>query len=93
VQLREKGSKVHQVPCHHRLDEFLEQYIHKAGLQDDPKGYLFRSAVSKRGQALTDQPLHQQDVHAMIRRRAAAAGIRTAKIGCHTLRLPALPRT
>lgn len=86
VQLREKGSKVHQVPCHHRLDEFLEQYIRKAGLQDAPKGYLFRSAVSKRGQALTDQPLSQQDVHAMTGRRASAAGIRTAKIGCHALR-------
>jgi integrase len=28
----------------------------------------------------------QQDEQAMIRRRAAASGIRTAKIGCHTLR-------
>lgn len=86
VRLHEKGGKVNEVPCHHRLDEYLHEYIEKAGLAADPKGYLFRSATSKRGTSLTDQPLHQQDVHGMIRRRAAAAGIRTAKIGCHTLR-------
>jgi site-specific recombinase XerD len=86
VQLREKGGKEHHVPCHHRLDEYLHQYISQAGIEGDRKGYLFRSALNKNGTALTDQPLHQQDVHAMIRRRAAAAGILTAKIGCHTLR-------
>ena len=49
-----------------------------AGLGTGKKGYLFRSAVSRKGTALTDQPLAQSDVHAMIRRRAVAAGIRTA---------------
>lgn len=86
VHLREKGSKMHHVPCHHKLDEHLEEYIKKAGIARDLKGYLFRSAFSKKGMALTAKPLHQQDVHAMIRKRAAEAGIRTARIGCHTLR-------
>jgi len=86
VQLREKGSKLHHVPCHHRLDEYLHAYIERAGIEQDQEGFLFRSAFSKSGTVLTEQPLHQQDVHAMIRKRAAAAGIRTAKIGCHTLR-------
>ena len=86
VQLHEKGGKVHQVPCHHRLDEYLHEYIGKAELESDKKGYLFRSAINKNGTALTNQPLAQSDVHAMIRRRATAAGIQTAKIGCHTLR-------
>lgn len=87
VKLHEKGGKVHEVPCHHRLDEYLHEYIEKAELGNDKgKGYLFCSAVSRKGTALTDQPLAQSDVHAMIRRRASAAGIRTANIGCHTLR-------
>jgi integrase len=86
VQLHEKGGKVHQVPCHHRLDQYLHEYIDDGCLQNDPKGYLFRSSFSKTGTALTDRPLFQQDVQAMIRRRAAAAGIRTAKLGCHSLR-------
>ncbi len=86
VHLREKGSKMHHVPCHHKLDEHLEEYLQKAGIAKDRKGFLFRSVFSKNGTALTEKALHQQDVHAMIRKRAAEAGIRTARIGCHTLR-------
>jgi|SRR5579863_1850772 len=85
VRLHEKGSKMTSLPCHHRLDEMLEAYITKAGISKDAKGWLFRAAASKNGTALTDRPMSQQDVHTMIRRRAAAAGIKT-KIGCHTFR-------
>ena len=86
VRLHEKGSKHTSLPCHHRLDEMLEEYITKANLTAEPKGWLFRPTASKNGTALiADHPMTQQDVHAMIRRRAAAAGIKT-KIGCHTFR-------
>jgi site-specific recombinase XerD len=85
VRLHEKGSKQTSLPCHHRLDEMLEQYIAQAGFASDPKGWLFRTAASKNGTALTETAMCQQDVHAMIRRRAANAGIKT-KIGCHTFR-------
>ena len=85
VRLHEKGSKVSSLPCHHKLDEMLEEYIAKAGISKDAKGWIFRTAANKSGTALTDRPMCQQDVHAMIRRRAAAAGIKT-KIGCHTFR-------
>jgi site-specific recombinase XerD len=85
VRLHEKGSKMTSLPCHHRLDEMLEAYITQAEISKDAKGWLFRAAASKNGTALTDRPMSQQDVHAMIRRRAAAAGIKT-KIGCHTFR-------
>ena len=44
VRLHEKGSEVHEVPCHHTLDQFLEEYIKAAGIGDDAKGFLFRSA-------------------------------------------------
>lgn len=86
VRLHEKGGKVVEIPCHHRLDEYLHAYIEGADIGSDRAGYLFRSAGSKKGTTLTSNRLHQQDVHAMIRRRAAGAGIQTPNIGCHTLR-------
>ena len=42
--------------------------------------------ASKTGTVLTETTLHQQDVHAMIRNRAAAAQIKTPRVGCHSLR-------
>ncbi|MFL6451252.1 MAG: tyrosine-type recombinase/integrase [Bryobacteraceae bacterium] len=86
VRLREKGGKEHQVPCYHRLDEYLHTYIQQAGIENDPRAFLFQSMTSKAGIALTENPLFQQDVHAMIRNRAAAANIKTPRVGCHSLR-------
>jgi integrase/recombinase XerD len=85
VRLHEKGSKQTSLPCHHRLGEMLEEYISNAELSGDSKGWLFRTAAWKNGTAFTDIAMCQQDVHAMIARRAANAGIKT-KIGCHTFR-------
>jgi integrase len=84
VRLHEKGGKEHDVPCHHRLDQCLHDYIEAAGITDDIDGYLFHSARRKTGQ-LTTNPLFQQDAHRIIRRRAKAAGIET-RIGNHTFR-------
>ncbi len=86
VRLQEKGGKEHQVPCHHRLDEYLHAYIDQAGIGTDLKGSLFRSMTSKAGTALTENRLFQQDVYTMIRNRAAAAKIKTPRVGCHSLR-------
>lgn len=84
VRLHEKGGKRHEMPAHHNLDSYLEEYIAAAGITADRKGPLFRTVRGKTGQ-LTRNPMLQQDVHRMIRQRAAAAGIRT-RIGCHTFR-------
>jgi integrase len=32
VRLHEKGGKEHDVPCHHSLDQFLDEYIAAAGI-------------------------------------------------------------
>lgn len=85
VRLHEKGGKLHSLPCHHNLDAYLEAYVHGAGIANDAKGWLFRTAGDRTGRSLTVNPLWQQDAHAMIRRRAAAAGIKS-KIGNHTFR-------
>jgi site-specific recombinase XerD len=85
VRLHEKGGKQHAMPCHHALAEALRAYIDAAGLAEDRKGWLFRTARGHDGTTLSAKPMSQPDAWRMIRRRAAAAGI-AAPIGCHTFR-------
>ncbi len=83
VRLHEKGGKEHEVPCHHNLEQYLDEYI-AAGIADDPDGLLFRTAASKTGK-LTPNAMWQHDAYRMIQRRAATVGIKT-RIGNHTFR-------
>jgi site-specific recombinase XerD len=82
VRLHEKGGKEHEVPCHHTLERYLDEYITAAGIAGEPDVPLFRSTGRKTGQA---HPLWQQDAYRMIQRRATTAGIAT-RIGNHTFR-------
>jgi integrase len=84
VRLHEKGGKEHEMPTHHNLDRYLEEYIAAAGIAQKRKEPLFRTVRGRTGH-LTGNPLLQSDVWRMIRRRAAEAGIET-EIGCHTFR-------
>jgi len=84
VRLHEKGGKDHAMPCHHNLEQALAAYIDGAGLVGEPKAPLFRTIGRGTGQ-LTRTSLPQANAHAMIRRRAEAAGIET-KIGNHSFR-------
>jgi integrase/recombinase XerD len=84
LRLHEKNGKLNEMPCHHKLEEFLDAYVKAAGIADDRKGPLFHSAIGKTG-ALTGKPILRGDVWRMVRRRASDAGIETA-IGCHTFR-------
>jgi integrase/recombinase XerD len=84
VRLHEKGGKEHEMPTHHNLDRYLEEYIQAAGIAEDRKSSLFRTMRGRSGE-LTANSLLQSDVWRMIRRRALAAGIKT-EIGCHTFR-------
>src|SRR3954452_3517740 len=59
-------------------------YLEGTGIADDPKGPLFRT-IGRGTRQLTRTPLPQANAHAMIRRRATAAGIET-KIGNHSFR-------
>jgi integrase len=82
--LREKGGKRHEMPCHHNLETYLHAYLDGGGIAADPKGPLFRTIGRTTGQ-LTNTPPPQANAHAMIRRRAGAAGIKT-QVGNHTFR-------
>jgi integrase/recombinase XerD len=84
LRLREKNGKLNEMPCHHKLEEYLDAYIEAAGIGRDRKGPLFRSAIRKT-KRLTESPMTRKDVWCMVQRRASDAGIETA-IGCHTFR-------
>ena len=84
VRLHEKGGKRHEMPAHHKLEVFLDEYIHTAGLTGDDKSPLFRSAIGRTG-TLTAAAMHRIDAYRMIQRRAADLGLKV-KIGCHTFR-------
>lgn len=84
VRLHEKGGKRHDMPAHHNLEAYLDIYIEKAGITNDGKAPLFRSAVGRTG-TLTDRPMNRVDAWRMIQRRATDLGFRV-KIGCHTFR-------
>jgi integrase/recombinase XerD len=83
VRLHEKGGKVNELPCHHNLEHFLDEWLQASTLAAEPNAPLF---PTMRHGKLTDRiHLPQQNVHAMIQRRAKAAGIAT-EISCHSFR-------
>jgi len=46
LRLHEKNGKLNEMPCHHKLEEYLDAYIVAAGVAGDRKGPLFRSALA-----------------------------------------------
>jgi site-specific recombinase XerC len=84
VRLHEKGAKRHELPAHHNLEAWLHAYIEAAGIGDDRRGPLFRSAEGRTGR-LTARPLLARNALDLVRRRARAAGLATA-VSNHTFR-------
>lgn len=72
------------MPCHHKLELYLNAYIQAAGIAEDRKGPLFRSALGKT-KTLTDRPITRTDAWSMVQRRAKDCSIE-ARIGKHTFR-------
>ena len=83
LRLSEKGGKVHEMPVHHRLLDHLDAYLAALGPQDG-KAPLFRAAQGRTGKLALGR-LSRHDAYAMIRRRAAKAGV-VEKIGNHSFR-------
>jgi site-specific recombinase XerD len=84
VRLHEKGGKRHEMPAHHKLEQFLDEYLDAAGIRKGGKTPLFRSAGGRTG-SLTERPMHRIDAYEMIRQRTAEAGFKR-RLGCHTCR-------
>jgi site-specific recombinase XerD len=85
LRLHEKGGKFHEVPAHHKAEEYLDEYLKAACLDSDKKGPLFRSAGRWRTDTLTDTAITRTDVLKMVKRRAAEVGF-PSSICCHTFR-------
>jgi len=87
LRLHEKGGKLHEVPAHHKAEEYMDAYLQATGIAgSDRKGWLFRS-VEKRNGPMTSRALATTDVLRMVKRRARAAGLAgAADVCCHTFR-------
>ena len=84
LRLREKNGKVNEMPCHHNLEIYLDEYLEAAEIAGDKKSSLFRSALGRTGK-LSERPMTRIDAWRMVQRRAEHAGIET-HIGNHTFR-------
>jgi site-specific recombinase XerD len=84
VRLHEKGGKQHDMPAHHLLEEYMDEYLDAVGIPEDRATPLFRTVAGRTGH-LTERRMTRTDALRMIWRRAAAAGIAT-ELGCHSFR-------
>ena len=84
VRLHEKGGKQHEMPAHHKLEAFLDEYLEAAGICDASKTPLFRAALGRAG-TLSLRGMNRIDAYRMVQRRALKAGL-PVLIGCHTFR-------
>jgi hypothetical protein len=84
VRLHEKGGKHHEMPCHHNLEHYLQDYIDAAGIAEDRKGPLFRT-VERGTDRLSNRPLCSR-VRCWLRDRCLAiprrTGTRPTTISC-----------
>ena len=85
VRLHEKGGKQHEMPAHHLLEAYLDEYVTAAGIGAEKASPLFRTLGGRGRKRLTGDRMTRQDARRMIVRRALKAGIIT-RLGCHTFR-------
>ena len=74
IRLQENGGKFLEVPCHHKAEQYLDAYLDAAGIRDQPKSTLFRSARGRSSQ-LTEKGLTRVDAFRIVQRRAKGAGL------------------
>src|SRR5450759_3457443 len=80
LRLHEKGGKHHQVPVHHKAQEYLDAYVEAAGIAGQKGAPLFRRIDCRR--RLAEGRLTPREALAMIKRRARGAGL-PDNICCH----------
>jgi integrase/recombinase XerD len=83
-RLQEKGGKPHEMPAHHKAEEYLDAYITAAGIANQKREPLFRSALG-RSKMLSTRRMSRHAALKMIQRRALEAGVNTP-VCCHSFR-------
>ena len=76
-------EKYHEVPAHHLVEEYVDDFFTAAGISGDKNMPLFRTLSPTN--RLSENRMHRTDVLRMIKRRAKTAGLSDA-ICCHTWR-------
>ncbi|NJN74770.1 MAG: tyrosine-type recombinase/integrase [Limnothrix sp. RL_2_0] len=76
-RLLEKGGKYHEVPAHHTVEEYIDQYLKVAGLTDaeEKKNIPLFQTFTGRSQKLSGNRMQREEAWAMVKRRAIAAGV------------------
>ena len=82
-RLHEKGGKQHDIPVHHKADDFMDAYLIAADTRDGKLTPLFRTL--DRRHRVTQNRIGRREVLAMIKRRAQRAGLPSSTC-CHTFR-------
>ncbi len=82
-RLHEKGGKYHEVPVHHKAEEYLDKYLEAGSLGEQRKSALFRTV--NRSREITEARMYSQDVWRMLKRRAKRASL-SSNVCCHTFR-------
>jgi integrase/recombinase XerD len=77
LRLHEKGGRFHEVPMHHKAEEYVDEYITASGIRDERESPLWRTTVG-RSRKLTERRLQRVEAWNMIKRRATNAGINEA---------------
>jgi integrase/recombinase XerD len=83
LRLHEKGGKHHEVPAHHKAEEYLDAYIAGAGLAGGKGTPLWRTMTKERGTGVGR--MGRVDVYRMVQRRVRRAELGAAA-NCHTFR-------
>ena len=90
IKLREKGSKIRDLPMHPEAARFIRSYLENAGLTPLPSSPLFQTTHG-RSEKLSGRPMHRNDILAMIKRHALLCGL-SPEICCHTFRATGITR-
>ena len=83
LRLDEKRGKFHEVPAHHKAEEYLDAYLGAAGIGNEKGAPLWRSMSRER--TFSENRMSRVDVFRMIKRRVRQAELGAAA-NCHTFR-------
>ena len=82
IRLREKGGIQHQMPAHHLLQNYLDEYIAAAGLRDKSAPLY----PTRRGEILImERAMSRMEAYRMVRSRGNIARL-AIDVCCHTFR-------
>lgn len=83
LRLHEKGGKHHEVPVHHKAEEYLDIWLRAADLEKAKGSPLWCSMTKARD--VGRNRMNRIDVYRMVKRRCAKAELGAAA-NCHTFR-------